>query len=88
MDDKRIKYYPFRDDAKLLLEEFENFSEEFVSSIYGGRGCYIENDKELQSWANELSVGKGKVSCITAEYLLVIKRNFHIREGGSLRVNS
>lgn len=64
MDDKRIKYYPFRDDAKLLLEEFENFSEEFVSSIYGGRGCYIENDKELQSWANELSVGKGKVSCI------------------------
>lgn len=61
MDDKRIKYYPFRDDAKLLLDKFEDFSEEFVSTIYGYRGHYIKNDKELQSWVNELSVGKGKV---------------------------
>lgn len=64
MDDKRIKYYPFRDDAKLILDEFEDFSEEFVSLIYGGRGCHIENDKELQSWVNELSAGKGKVRSV------------------------
>ena len=62
MDDKRLKYYPFRDDSKLLLDELENFSEELVGSIYGYGGCWIENDLELQNWVQELSGGKGRVS--------------------------
>ena len=70
MDDERIKYYPFRDDAKLILDEYENFANDLVCSIYTGRfGNTLKNDKELQSWANELSIdgkiqpdgGKGKV---------------------------
>ena len=64
MDDKRIKYYPFRDDAKLIIEEFDDFSEELVSSIYDHRGSHLRDDTELQAWAQELSVGKGKVSIL------------------------
>ena len=72
MDDERIKYFPFRDDAKLILEEYENFANELIESIYSKRRSgkkRIQNDAELQSWANELSIdgkispdgGKGKV---------------------------
>jgi len=26
LDDKRIKYYPFREDAKVILEEYQRFA--------------------------------------------------------------
>ena len=67
MDDERIKYYPFRDDAKEILEEYEHFADELVDKFYRGYFWYekINEDKELQSWVQELSVhaqGKGNVS--------------------------
>ena len=59
MDDNRIKYYPFRDDVQLIMKEYEKFTNEFVCSIYNNRKYsdkYIGNDRELQSWVNELSI--------------------------------
>ena len=70
MEDKRIKYFPFRDDVKLIMKEYESFANELVCSIYTGRNRNtLENDVELQAWTNELSIdgkiqpdgGKGKV---------------------------
>ena len=70
MEDNRIKYFPFRDDVKLIMKEYARFASELVCSIYTGRNRNtLENDVELQAWANELSIdgkiqpdgGKGKV---------------------------
>ena len=59
MDDKRIKYFPFRDDVQLIMKEYVKFANELVCSIYSNRKYskkFIGNDRELQSWANELSL--------------------------------
>ena len=71
LDDKRIKYFPFRDDVKVILKVYDCFIDKLVDSYYKS---FVSNrvryDKELQSWANELSIhgkkqpdgGKGKVN--------------------------
>jgi len=61
MDDRRIKYYPFRDDAAVLLAEYGKFAKEWVESIYDHHNC-IKDDHELQEWVAELSdSSKGKM---------------------------
>lgn len=68
MDDNRIKYYPFRDDAALLLEEYGKFAKEWVESLYDHHNC-IKDDQELQGWVAELSdSSKGKVSKVSSNY--------------------
>ena len=70
LDDTRIKYYPFRDDAITLMDEFNIFIEDLLRRYYGSTSYQVRADKELQSWVNELSIdgkiqpdgGKGKVS--------------------------
>ena len=69
MDDERIQYYPFRDDVKEILNEFDQFAEEYINEFYLDRYCRekIRNDKELQSWVQEISAhsnGIGNVRCI------------------------
>lgn len=75
LDDKRIKYYPFRDDAKLILKVFEEFINDLLDSYYVRKGpisIYVKHDKELQAMANEISLhgnklpdgGKGRVKII------------------------
>ena len=67
MDDEEIKYYPFRDDVKEIMKEYDIFVDDIMKSYY--RGGRLRRDKELQSWANELSpegkvqpdAGRGKV---------------------------
>ena len=70
LDDERIKYYPFREDAKEILSLFKAFVHKFVQTYYGAHNSNsIRDDKELQAMANEISIhgtkkpdgGKGKV---------------------------
>ena len=81
LDDDRIKYYPFRDDAKIVLKEFKVFVNKIVDTYYNQgfwfrRRSQIQNDKELQSWVNELSIdgaekpngGKGKVRILFVNF--------------------
>ncbi|XP_047133086.1 polyunsaturated fatty acid 5-lipoxygenase isoform X1 [Hydra vulgaris] len=68
LDDTRIKYYPYRDDARVISKELLDFSIKVVNLYYKDNKDVI-NDVELQSFANELSIdgtvkpdgGKGKV---------------------------
>ena len=67
MDDERIKYYPFREDIKIIMKEYDGFANELVNKYY--RGCFsqekIKEDKELQLWVKELSAhgqGNGQVN--------------------------
>ncbi|XP_066931954.1 hydroperoxide isomerase ALOXE3-like [Clytia hemisphaerica] len=59
LDDPNIKYFPFRDDAKLLMAENALFVDEIIKHVYGNSNKKLRNDKEFQAWINEVS-SKGK----------------------------
>eukprot|EP00111_Clytia_hemisphaerica_P017919 TCONS_00053029-protein len=54
LDNKRIKYYPFRDDAEVLWEELAGFTNDVISEIYK-TDDEVSQDPSLQSFATELS---------------------------------
>lgn len=54
LDDERISYYPFRDDAKVIWEELRSFASAVVDSVYDSNRD-VKHDSELQSFINELS---------------------------------
>eukprot|EP00111_Clytia_hemisphaerica_P024561 TCONS_00072416-protein len=76
LDDTRIKYYPFREDAITLIGEFNIFIENLLRRYYGSNSHRVRADKELQSWVNELSIdgkiqpdgGKGKVIAFPSSF--------------------
>lgn len=75
IDDESIKYYPFRDDAKLIWEELEIFATDFVN-LYYASDSVVSGDTELQSFANEMSIsgrngkdgGNGKMKGFPAQF--------------------
>ncbi|XP_066919919.1 polyunsaturated fatty acid 5-lipoxygenase-like [Clytia hemisphaerica] len=74
LDDEDIKYYPFRDDVKVIMKEYEIFIDDIIKTYY--RRGRIHRDAELQSWANELSpegtvqpdAGRGKMKGFPAKF--------------------
>ncbi|XP_047133050.1 polyunsaturated fatty acid 5-lipoxygenase [Hydra vulgaris] len=59
LDDIRIKYYPYRDDTRVISKELLSFSKKVVNLYYKHNDDVIY-DEELQNFANELSI-EGKV---------------------------
>ena len=56
---KKLKYYPFRDDGKIIWSAFKRFAIAFTNMYYKSDED-VENDKELQSFANQISIDGGK----------------------------
>ncbi|XP_065060342.1 uncharacterized protein LOC135687664 [Rhopilema esculentum] len=60
MDDiKKVPYYPYRDDGKVLNAVLKKFAKEFVS-LYYENDDDVKDDFEMQNFINELS-SNGKI---------------------------
>jgi arachidonate 15-lipoxygenase len=52
-DPTRLPHYPFRDDGLLIWEAITNFVKEYLNYFYENEN--IQDDTELQAWANDLA---------------------------------
>ncbi|XP_057301007.1 polyunsaturated fatty acid 5-lipoxygenase-like isoform X1 [Hydractinia symbiolongicarpus] len=66
LNDRLLRYNPFRDDGKVIWRELKSFAYRLVKMYYR-RDLDVKMDRELQSFANEVSAdgtgqdgGKGK----------------------------
>ena len=69
LDSSKLAYHPFRDDGKVLWDEFQDFANAFVEMFYK-TDSDVASDSEIQSYANEVSAdgkiapfgGRGKIT--------------------------
>jgi len=59
-DRNKLPYFPYRDDGELIHEAISNMVNEYVDEYYNSHKD-VQADSELQNFANDVSLGSGKV---------------------------